>query len=112
VRLERRHAQRPDPPDAPAASPARSPSPAASPAATLVAAEPFDSGELQLGVSPWVDVYVNDVKIGRAPDQSRYRLRAGTHALRVVHPSCPPVKQPLVIRAGETTRLRLTIPCP
>lgn len=97
-------------------------SPAPSPSASVTAPSPSATapppaldmarGELQLGVSRWVDVFVNGVKLGRAPDQSRYRLPVGTHKLRAENPHCLPVEQEFTIRDGETTRLRLTIVCP
>lgn len=101
-----RETRRPTP--EPSATP--TPTPSASPSPTAEALP--DRGELQIGASRWADIYVNDVKLGRAPDQSRYRLPAGTHRLRAVNPHCPAVEQEITIRAGETTRVRLTIPCP
>lgn len=100
--------------DAPSPSPSPSPSATASapPTATPPPALDMARGELQLGVSRWVDVFVNGVKLGRAPDQSRYRLPVGTHKLRAENPHCLPVEQEFTIRDGETTRLRLTIVCP
>ncbi len=116
-----------DPPDERRRDPDRRKSPTPSPVATAaptavasVAPSPVepapevlpDRGELQIGASRWADIFVNDVKLGRTPDQTRYRLPSGTHQLRAVNPHCPPVEQEITIRAGETTRVRLTIPCP
>lgn len=105
-----RETRRPTPEPSPSPSATVS-APPPSPSPSAVEALP-DRGELQIGASRWADIYVNDVKLGRAPDQSRYRLPAGTHRLRAVNPHCPAVEQEITIRAGETTRVRLTIPCP
>ncbi|MFO0726772.1 MAG: protein kinase [Myxococcota bacterium] len=87
-------------------------SPSASPAPSPRADNEPAWGELQVGTKKWVDVYVNGVKLGRAPDQSRYRLPVGTHRLRAENPLCDPVEQEFTIQKGETTKLRLTIVCP
>jgi serine/threonine-protein kinase len=105
-----RESRRPTPEPTPSASATPPPSLSPSPSPSTDALP--DRGELQIGASRWADIYVNDVKLGRAPDQSRYRLPAGTHRLRAVNPHCPAVEQEITIRAGETTRVRLTIPCP
>ena len=99
-------------PEGPSPTPSSAPSPIPSASAAPPPALDLARGELQLGVSRWVDVFVNGVKLGRAPDQSRYRLPVGTHKLRAENPHCLPVEQEFTIRDGETTRLRLTIVCP
>jgi eukaryotic-like serine/threonine-protein kinase len=68
-------------------------------------------GVLQIGASRWVDIYVNGVKLGRAPDQSKYSLPAGAHKLRAVNPHCKPVERDVAIEADQTTRVRLDIDC-
>lgn len=74
-------------------------------------AEP-ERGTLRLGLKGWADIYVNGVKLGRAPDQNNFTLPAGTYQLRAVNPMCEPLEREITIVAGETTRERLSIECP
>ncbi|MCC7384136.1 MAG: protein kinase [Deltaproteobacteria bacterium] len=91
-----------------AAPPAETPRPPAEAGAPV----PPATGALQVGASRWVDLFVNGARVGRAPDQSRYDLPVGTHQLRAVNPHCKPLDREVIIRAGETTRLRLLLDCP
>jgi hypothetical protein len=87
--------------------------PAIEPAAPEPRALPrTELGALQLGANKWADVYVDGQRLGRIPDRTRYELPAGTHHLRAVQPDCAPTEEQVEIRAGETTRVRLTIACP
>jgi predicted Ser/Thr protein kinase len=71
-------------------------------------------GSLQVGTRVWVDVYVDDQKVGRAPDRSVYPLAVGEHRLRAIKPdsNCLPFEHAFTIRPGETTRLRVELVCP
>lgn len=99
-------------PEAPPPASAAPPVEAAPPPAEEVAPAPPATGALQVGASRWVDLFVNGARVGRAPDQSRYDLPVGTHQLRAVNPHCKPLDREVIIRAGETTRLRLLLDCP
>jgi len=110
----------PSPSPSRSATPSRRPRPeptptpiaSATPTPTAAAVIP-DRGELLIGTKYWADIYVNEVKLGQAPGQNKFRLPAGTHHLRALNTECPPaVEQDVVIVSGETTKVRLTIPCP
>ncbi len=83
-------------------------------AAAKVAPKPAPKprGTLQIGTSRWVDVYVDGVRLGRAPDRSRYRLPPGKHRVKAVNPHCNPMEKVVKIDADQTTRVRLKLVCP
>ena len=89
------------------------PPPAAPPPPPPVVEAP-KIGSLQVGTRVWVDVYVDDQKVGRAPDRSVYPLAVGEHRLRAIKPdsNCLPFEHAFTIRPGETTRLRVELVCP
>jgi eukaryotic-like serine/threonine-protein kinase len=80
----------------------------------VVVAELPKHGTLQVGTKIWADVYVDNVKVGRAPERSIYPLPPGDHQLRMIQPdsNCFPFEQAFTIRPGETTRLRVQLVCP
>lgn len=82
------------------------------PAAPAPAPKP--TGTLQVGARVWVDVYVDGEKVGRAPNRTRYSLPVGAHRIRAEQPgsSCSVFEEDVLIREGETTRVRLAVSCP
>ena len=69
-------------------------------------------GTLQIGSRRWVDVYIDGVRLGRAPDRSRYDLPPGEHRLKAVNPHCNPMEKVVKIQPDQTTRVRLKLVCP
>jgi serine/threonine-protein kinase len=71
-------------------------------------------GTLQVGTDKWADVFVDDQRVGRAPDRTQYPLPPGEHRLRAEQPNsnCLPFERTFTISPGETTRVRLKVVCP
>jgi eukaryotic-like serine/threonine-protein kinase len=79
-------------------------------AAAAPAAGPIDDhGWLQLGITPWAHVFVNDVPLGTTP-LKRIALSPGTHSIRLENPDYLPLTRKVRIQPGETTTLRLELP--
>ena len=71
-------------------------------------------GTLHVGSAVWVDLFIDDHRVGRVPEKSRYPLPPGDYRLRAVKPNsnCLAFERAFTIRPGETTRLRLNVICP
>jgi Protein kinase domain/PEGA domain len=87
---------------------------APSPAPMAVAAAPLSTfaaapGLLQIAVRPWGEVSVDGRVIGTTP-LDRITLAAGTHVVRVRHPSFEVWERPVPIRPGETAKVVVDLP--
>src|SRR5262249_10559377 len=85
---------------------AEAPVPVATPAPR--AAAPAE-GWLLVLVTPWAEVSVDGQTAGTTP-LGRISLKPGTHALMMTNPRFKPLTRSVVIRAGETTRVKLDFP--
>lgn len=116
----RRAVRRPAPSPAVVAKPevvaepvvAPAPAPVEEPEVEVRAAPKIEQGMLQIGTSRWADIYIDGVRLGRAPEQTRYGLPPGRHRLKAVNPHCNPLEKVVTIRPDQTTRVRLKIDCP
>lgn len=88
----------PDPPGAvaPRREPARP--------AVETAPPPAPTGTLFVNATPWGSVYVDGRLVGNTP-QTRLRLEAGTHMLRVVRDGFIPWEREVRVRSGDTVRI-------
>jgi serine/threonine-protein kinase len=66
-------------------------------------------GLLQIAVRPWGEVSIDGRLIGTTP-LDRITLTAGTHVVRVRHPSFDLWERPVAIRPGETSKLVVDLP--
>ena len=66
-------------------------------------------GFLQLGVTPWADVAVDQEIVGQTP-MPPIPLSAGVHDVLLSHPDFRPYPRRVTIRAGETLRLIVDLP--
>jgi serine/threonine-protein kinase len=95
------------PPQTRAAAPIRSSTPPPTvPSPRTPAAE--TPGLLQLRVTPWAAVSVDDSYVGTTPLQP-LSLSPGSHTVRLTHPDYKPLQRKLAIRPGETTRLEIDL---
>ena len=69
---------------------------------------PRGTGTLVIATTPWSEVYLGGRKLGTTP-LSNVRLPAGRHTLTLRAEGKPPRRHPVVIRAGEETRVRLAL---
>jgi hypothetical protein len=65
-------------------------------------------GQLQLAVTPWAEVSVDETSVGTTPVKP-IELAPGTHLVRLVHPGFRPLVRKVVIQAGETTTLEIDL---
>ncbi|NIR50892.1 protein kinase [candidate division KSB1 bacterium] len=67
-------------------------------------------GRLNLEVSPWAEVYIDDEYRDTVPPQDRpLVLTPGTHALALKHPALGTWQTSVEVSAGETVRLRFNL---
>jgi len=95
----------------PTATPGPTPSAATPPPATPPPTAPpppaaAAPGQLQVVVMPWGEVTVDGRLIGQTP-LDRITLPAGTHRVRVRHPAHDPWERDVVIRPGQTEKVRV-----
>lgn len=66
-------------------------------------------GLLTARTTPWSDVYLGNRKLGTTPF-ANIKLPAGTHVLTFRNPDRPPHKRKVVVRPGQTTKLKFGLP--
>jgi serine/threonine-protein kinase len=68
------------------------------------------TGTLELWISPWGDVYVDNKKVGTSPPLRSLPLPAGKHHIEIRSIEGFPYIATHEIKAGETTRINKTFP--
>ena len=66
-------------------------------------------GYLELQVSPWARIYIDDQYIETTPLQQPIALSAGRHVLRLINPNFPVWEDTIEIRAGETIFRKISL---
>jgi serine/threonine protein kinase len=90
-----------------ASTPRHEPSPAVDtvPSASSVTKPAVEeTGILRIGVKPYAEVFVDGRPAGTTP-LGALTLPAGTHTIRLVHPSFQPFQRKVTVRPGESARL-------
>jgi len=63
-------------------------------------------GKLELAITPWGNVYIDGVKRGVSPPLATIDVPAGKHTIVVKNPSSPPHVEQIVVKGGETVKIR------
>jgi len=63
-------------------------------------------GKLEIAITPWGNVYVDGVKRGVSPPLATIDVPAGKHTIVVRNPSSPPHVEQIVVKGGETVKIR------
>ena len=87
---------------APTTAPSTVPSPSRPP-------DEAGTGLLQIVVVPWADVFIDGQQVGTTP-MDKVSLKAGTHHVRLRYPTYENVERTIVIRPGQTEKLRFDFP--
>jgi eukaryotic-like serine/threonine-protein kinase len=88
------------------ATAAPTPEPARTPTSAPPSTEP---GWLQLAVTPWAEVFIDDKRSGDSL-VDRISLSAGVHRVRLRHPAYEEIEKKVTIEAGKTEKLRVNFP--
>ena len=84
--------------------------PSAAPLVALASTPaPQESGFLRVVVHPYADVSVDARPVGTSPPLPPLKLTAGTHTIELSHPTFKPLLKTVTVRAGETTRVEVTL---
>jgi hypothetical protein len=65
-------------------------------------------GFLQLRVTPWAEVSIDDTGVGTTPLRP-LPLSPGSHTVQLTHPDYKALNRKVTIRVGETTRLEIDL---
>jgi serine/threonine-protein kinase len=100
----------PTPIRTPTPSPSATPTPRPSPTPVVVPPSAAETpGRLALAILPWARVEVDGVEVGVSPPLKPLTLAPGPHALKLTHPMLGSMRRRIVIRSGETLRIRVDL---